>query len=900
MDEETCNEIKELINQGRRLFETSNFNGALELIEKAMQLSEKINYIEGLANSNFIMGMIFFEAGNYQKSIETHLKSLEYFKKMGSEANFMTGSVMYEIGLAQYKKGDFDKALELFQGALKYSASPESNILTYHQMGNIHFDRADYDKALEIYFNIIEIIKKIDKRTPHNIKTEANILHEIGLAYICKNELEKAVNYIDKSLQLKEKIGYTQGVARSYSLLGTIFERYGQPRKALENYNKALQISIKINQPRDISISLEYIGSLLLANKDYKNAVKYFQDSAKIRNKIGDIFGLNVLLSKIGDVYRETGEFNEALKYYNAALDFYKKIHVKEYSASVLHSIADTYYLMGGDHYDTSLDFYQQTLLLYESILGTLKSAKDRIKYRETRISNMPLFMSRIYATNIYKRKKDPSYLKLALGYIEISKAREVISSASSGQEGCNRCPKRLELSDKIESLREKNIAIENKKKSLLQQFTGEELEKQLNNLESELQKNLEELWKIEEIIWKSCEDPQGIIPFDKPDKIIDKFLELKQEPGTIILEFMYLNKEFDIYLIKDSQILFENIQISDEKIFEKAKKMVDYVSMIKELLSDGRLEIAEKVLRKISKQMYQLLIPENFKQIIADAKTLIIIPHRFLHNFPFELIYDGNEYWGLKYNICRTFSLELLRISQSKLLSAKLKKPSIFIVGNPNKDEVLDSKDILGTPFNSEMDGSLPGAEEEVNILLNINNEYHGNSFIILNEEATIDNFLENVNNKNFNLFHFAGHAVFRSEDPNLSCLLFRNGEKLTADEIYNKICFKETPLVVLSSCESGTAKVTGSDELMGLSRALLLVGSPTMILSQWPVFDETTRIVMRIFYKNLYDKKPIAESMKLARTYIKSNMPKDYADLEMLVLGSFTVLGAPGALFK
>ena len=58
---------------------------------------------------------------------------------------------------------------------------------------------------------------------------------------------------------------------------------------------------------------------------------------------------------------------------------------------------------------------------------------------------------------------------------------------------------------------------------------------------------------------------------------------------------------------------------------------------------------------------------------------------------------------------------------------------------------------------------------------------------------------------------------------------------------------------LVVLSGCETGFGKLSTGDELVGLTRAFIHAGTPSVVASLWKVDDSSTAHLMGSFYRNL-----------------------------------------------
>lgn len=113
------------------------------------------------------------------------------------------------------------------------------------------------------------------------------------------------------------------------------------------------------------------------------------------------------------------------------------------------------------------------------------------------------------------------------------------------------------------------------------------------------------------------------------------------------------------------------------------------------------------------------------------------------------------------------------------------------------------------------------------------------------------------------FRILHFAVHGKLDAEQPLLSALLLAQRDPagrplagvLPAHEIYDLDLPAE--LVVLSACETARGRdVAGEGLVSGLPRAFLYAGAARVVVSLWPVEDQSTRDLMTFFYRGLFER--------------------------------------------
>jgi CHAT domain-containing protein len=161
--------------------------------------------------------------------------------------------------------------------------------------------------------------------------------------------------------------------------------------------------------------------------------------------------------------------------------------------------------------------------------------------------------------------------------------------------------------------------------------------------------------------------------------------------------------------------------------------------------------------------------------------------------------------------------------------------------------------------------------------------------------EEVTGERFNEALLEGRYDVIHYAGHAAFDREDPELSGLLLTGREVLYAEKLRRLLTGK--PVVFVNACESGRA--ANEEDLPatsymgkpaeGLASALLDGGAVACIGALWPVYDTPAAEFAVSFYDALLQGHLVGEALRRARL----DSRKRYS--EAATWASFALYGDP-----
>jgi tetratricopeptide (TPR) repeat protein len=174
------------------------------------------------------------------------------------------------------------------------------------------------------------------------------------------------------------------------------------------------------------------------------------------------------------------------------------------------------------------------------------------------------------------------------------------------------------------------------------------------------------------------------------------------------------------------------------------------------------------------------------------------------------------------------------------------------------------------------------PGLETGGAEVHDVANRYPGAN-LLTGDDATAESVLTAL--EGASLAHIAAHGTFRADNALFSSLRLADGE-LTVHDLER---LRHPPhRLLLSSCDSGLGAHAGADELLGLTNALIGLGTAGLLASVVPVNDIATVPLMVAIHGRLREGATLAQALHQARRWLGSS------DIVVAATGlSFVALG-------
>ncbi len=697
----------------------------------------------------------------------------------------------------------------------------------------------DYSSALENLEKSSRL--KLNNNLP---QTELTFLN-LAKTYAQTGNSDKAEEYFTRSLTtMKSKFGGNYyRLAEVYFDYGLFLRSEGRNTEAIEIHRKALSICLKNYGEKHtlVALSWRHLGDDYLAQEDYNMALEYYQKSLiSVVNSFDnpDIFSNPQIDSSLFDI-----RLLENLKSKAYALELFaneqndralklktinKSLETVELALELIDNIRKNYltedsriYLSGNEketylfavHIASKLFSLTGDIAVKEKIYTIAQRAKSAVLRNEITENNF-LYSTAIHDTTREKQKTLTGNIA-AYNNLIIQEAQKINPDST-----------RISIwKDAVFDMNREN----------------EKITVQINR----------EFPQYNTLIQKAEPVPLAEIQkhLRRNETIVDYLLsnqykEGKRELYTLVItkdDFEFRETSLDSLFSKNAGIIRNSFQYPSENNFAEFTGALAY--MYRTLLQPVRQNIGNKL----------IIIPDEEIAWLPFDAFLVREPE------PDQSDYEGLQYLLYDYSISYSYFSSLILTGS---------------IPDPEGEEVLSFAPYYGlTSDNGSVPDSLLGT---VNELESVYRWFRGKRFT--GESATETNF--SLSMQEPAIFHLAMHSVSDSTDSRYSYLLFdTHNDTLEDGRLYNyeiSLSRLKSPMVVLSSCNSGSGTLYHGEGLMSLARGFILAGASSVIMTSWKVNDETSAEIISDFYHSLASGKRKDVALRLAKLkYLKGSSP-------------------------
>jgi len=817
-----------------------------------------------------------------EQAIETYLDALELYRDIedGRGESVVLGGLGY-----LYFNRDIDTCLSYYQAALEARQRVDDKQLTASSLngiGQVHFYfLPDSEETLDYFIRAAEIREEIgDWAALGNSHTLA--------AWTCEDrgELEKAIEHYDQSFNAYRNAGDSVRMANSRINTAMILKLQGLYPEALAVLEEAYEISFEARDTRGLGDALMQMANVYSILGDYNTAVEKCTEALPVFEEVNDTWGIAGVYNNLGITLQNAGRIERAASFYEKALSIYDTLNEQEDVLVVVINLGTIEfdrknYLKAEEYHKRGLKISRNMDAPSEEMICLLNLANDqnRLGKLEDALSNYEAALELANSLN------SPEIIwKILVGKGENYQLRgdypRAIEYNELGLSGIDEIRESLPQDEyRTSYMARERVAYEDVI-HMLGELHEEDHTKGYDLLAFQYTQRCKSRTFLDLLTQKSYNESEGPSNQKLTTATLFDLQSSLKDKNTVVLEYSLGDSSSYVWVITKKKHQLIKLPARNN--------LREQVETLRFALMNPQQDNQEFFL-KSGLNLYNLLMRPAEKHLSKKSK-LIILPDGILHYLPFEVLITqeianqtGVNYGDLPY-LVKNYPLSYGH-SSSVILNLQTKP---YYSNHPDQggetllafgDPVYGNDEADQTTLRNEF-SRLVYSGEEIKMIASL---FPVNfSEVFLRERALKKNFQEHPALQKYNYIHFATHGIVDEVNPeNSSLVLTKEANSsddglLKAAEIHNLQL--DADLVVLSACQSGLGKLVRGEGIIGLTRAFMYAGTPSVLASLWNVSDASTTILMQRFYENLIQKK-LSKTDALRQAQISMIMEGQYS---------------------
>ena len=868
------------LHEGRRLLKRGQADKALVQLRSALNLYTAAKNNSGMAATYNELGDLYLRQGQYQVALDNYQKALDGFVASGTGKEAVSAGVASAAIPNAAAATGASAAASAAVGDDRYNAN-----LMLAKMGEVNYRLGKLAESQAAYSRMV--VKKPEGAAAKAGRRFGGLSAITGAISTGRVDVGAPTSALTVALEAKKELDeYRVSIVySSYELgMGRLAYNDNDLENARKHFDNALQAA----------------GSTI-AGIAKLGQVRRFRAAAR---------------TSLGDVALRQGKFKDATKFYNDAKKGAQEDKRLDLMWPAQRGLGRSLWLQAAQEKDAkkSLALREQAVANYKESLGTietlrqgslradesrttfLSSIKDVFDEAATAYASLALLTAT--STTEPMSGKALEYAGEAFRINEQSRARSLLDMlAETDATITEGVPAEL-LKRKQDNL--------DRQQEIADVLTGinistEEMKKKPAELDAELEKLQADYEEIENQI-RTASPRYATLTANKPLTLAEVQQNVLDDQ-TVLVEYALQADESYLFVANKTAVNLIKLpaRANIEKLAMDLRAQLIPSTLQRRIVG---IDVAEAnrglgLATSAPEQVAPFVAAANalYKVVLEPAagmigeKRLMVIADGALNYIPFEVLLktaDGADFSSLGYLVKTN---EIVYAPSASVMGAikqqrsKTASRAMLIIADPvfNSNDARAQKraatpatdaEVRGLKIQSalaDVEGSSPtasgqmeglplarlnGTRTEADQISKLAKASGGQADVWLDLDASEDNLGARDITK-YRVIHVATHGLLNAERPQFTgVVLSLVGNKTSdgfvrTDEVFNLRL--GSPLVMLSACETGLGKEKRGEGVMGLTRAFMYAGAPTVGVSLWSVADKSTADLMTDFYKRL-----------------------------------------------
>jgi CHAT domain-containing protein len=792
------------------------------------------------------------------------------------------GETLRRIGSLHKNTGAYDRSLRALNEALAVFAAlndREGAARTLVTMGATRDLMGDYRAALDAFERARPMLE--ETRGPWL----ATLLNESALTYGNLGRYEDALAAHTRALEWRRGQQDRSGEIASLTNIGLVYDTLGLHERAIEHYEQALARCDPSEDRRAAAIALSALANSRTSLGDPRRALDPARRALELARELQLRHFEGQALHNLAQAHAQLGELPQSRECYEEALAVWRATGARGNEADTLLALADLD-LRGGHPGPARLQAEQalalaqqgqspeiewraryalaraarseqrpeEALTLLRDAIGAIESLRGRVLTDTGKVGFLEERQAVYHELAELLSESDPG------GALEVAEAARsrAFSDLLAGRAVASK-PGDAEALAAIRDLEARLRA--QTQTDAADAAARAELVATRSATERDLQQRVRDL--------RAAQPELASLVVAEP-LTIEEIRRAARERQATLVEYLVSERRLLVWVVSpDGEVTCSTLPTGRAELRQKASRLIRQMDGI-DLAALGDRRPVKAALA----ELHRTLLTPVSARLPRDPRALVyVVPHDALFRVPFAALVDANGRHALEtHSFASVPAIGVLRYTAAKQgLVLDRGQPRLLALADPE-------------PPHAAGVGQLPGAREEVR---RIGRHFAPSRLTTLRGAEASESNSKRLG-PGQTILHFAVHGMVDDGRPWDSALVLAPGGGedgyLKVSEVFGLEL--RADLVVLSGCSTGRGRLSG-DGILGLSRAFLYAGTPSVVVSQWDVSDLATSYLMDRFYSGLRAGRGKAEALRLAQLATLERYPHPALWAAFLLVG-------------
>lgn len=287
---------------------------------RGMEIFTALDKKDAYGSISMLRGSNYRSTGDLDKAVKYLLIATEIVDPLGDFGLFF-GYSHYQLAEIYVQIRDYEAAEISYQLSLE-GAERIKRITplfrSYNGLGNLYLAKDELDEA------IFHLNRSLD--AAGSPSQESRALCDLGRYYLKKGEYDKAIFNLEASLEIRIENGFEDASSTSLMYLSKAYFLNGHPDKALELVNKALQISEKFGSKTKAVFCYKLKAQIFEKKENWKDAIAYYHKFETLQDELNSMQTQNIYKLKNALINEQKAQIEQAHKEITDSIVYAKRI----------------------------------------------------------------------------------------------------------------------------------------------------------------------------------------------------------------------------------------------------------------------------------------------------------------------------------------------------------------------------------------------------------------------------------------------------------------------------------------------------------------------------------------------------------------------------------------------